>query len=73
MANFILSHRTIKLSRPAVVIGAKAYDVDLSHSGRKIARNPGKSKRGLMASGLALFLDGILKAIDNMNATVTKA
>ena len=34
-----------ELGRPAVVMAAKAYDVDLSHSGRKIARNRGKSKR----------------------------
>jgi hypothetical protein len=25
-------------------MGAKAHDVDLSHSGRKIARKPGESK-----------------------------
>jgi len=30
----------------AVVMGAKAHDVDLGHSGRKIARKPGKSKGG---------------------------
>jgi hypothetical protein len=34
------------LRRPAVVMGAKAYDVDLSHGGRKIARKPGESKAG---------------------------
>jgi hypothetical protein len=28
----------------AVVMGAKVHDVDLSHSGRKIARNRGESK-----------------------------
>ena len=28
-----------ELGRPAVVMGAKAYDVDLSHGGRKIAKN----------------------------------
>jgi hypothetical protein len=33
-------------------MGAKAHDVDLSHSGRKIARKPGESKRG-RAFGLA--------------------
>jgi hypothetical protein len=36
-----------KLRWPAVVMGAKAHDVDLSHSGRKIARNLGESKRGV--------------------------
>ena len=33
-----------ELRRSAVVMGAKAHDVDLSHSGRKIARKPGESK-----------------------------
>jgi hypothetical protein len=33
-----------ELRRPAVIVRAKAYDVDLSHSGRKIARKLGKSK-----------------------------
>jgi hypothetical protein len=33
-----------ELRRPAVVKGAKAYDVDLSHSGRKIAKKLGESK-----------------------------
>jgi hypothetical protein len=33
-----------ELRRPAVIMGAKAYDVDLSHSGRKIAKKPGESK-----------------------------
>ncbi len=33
-----------ELRRPAVVMGAKTYDVDLRHSGRKITRNPGQSK-----------------------------
>ena len=28
-----------ELGRPAVVMAAKAHDVDLSHSGRKIAKN----------------------------------
>jgi hypothetical protein len=31
-------------------MGAKAYDVDLSHSGRKIAQNPGESKGGRIES-----------------------
>jgi hypothetical protein len=33
-----------ELRRPAVIMGAKAYNVDLSHSGRKIARKSGESK-----------------------------
>jgi hypothetical protein len=33
-----------ELRRPAIVMGAEAHDVDLSHSGRKIARKLGKSK-----------------------------
>src|SRR4029434_82256 len=36
-----------ELRRPAVVIAAKADDVPLSHSGRKIARKLGESKGGL--------------------------
>ena len=41
-----------KLGRPAVVMGAKTYDVDLSHSGRKIARKTAESKGGtLFAKG----------------------
>ena len=35
-----------ELRRPAVIMAAKCYDVDLSHSGRKIARKPGESKGG---------------------------
>jgi hypothetical protein len=35
-----------ELRRPAVVIAAKADDVPLSHSGRKIARKLGESKGG---------------------------
>jgi hypothetical protein len=34
-----------ELGRSAVVKGAKAYDIDLSHSGRKIAKKQGESKR----------------------------
>jgi hypothetical protein len=33
-----------ELRRPAVIMGA-TYDVDLSHSGRKIAKKAGESKR----------------------------
>jgi hypothetical protein len=33
-----------KLGWSAVVMGAKAHDVDLSHSGRKIPRKLGESK-----------------------------
>jgi hypothetical protein len=47
-------------------MAAKRHDVDSSHSGRKIAKNPDESKGVWRASGLALFLDGILKATDNM-------
>jgi hypothetical protein len=32
------------LNEPAVVVGAETYDVDLSHSGRKIAKKAGESK-----------------------------
>ena len=35
-----------ELRRPAVVMGAEADDVDLCHSGRKIAKKPGESKGG---------------------------
>jgi len=38
-----------ELGRPAVIMGAKADDVDLSHSGRKIARKLGESKEGVAA------------------------
>jgi hypothetical protein len=55
-------------------MGAKTYDVDLRHSGRCIAEKLGEGKGvGGWASGLALFLDGILKATDNANGTATKA
>jgi hypothetical protein len=39
MADFMLSARTINFDGRAVVMGAKTYDVDLSHGGRKIAKN----------------------------------
>jgi hypothetical protein len=42
MADFILSARDDELRRKAVVIGAKAHDVDLSHSGPQVSE-----KRGL--------------------------
>jgi hypothetical protein len=35
-----------ELRRPAVVMGAETYDVDLSHGGRKIAEKPEESDRG---------------------------
>jgi hypothetical protein len=35
-----------ELRRPVVVMGAKAHDVNLSHSGRKIGKKPGQSKGG---------------------------
>jgi len=44
MADLILFARTMNFDRPALVMGAKTYDVDLSHSGRKIARKWGKGK-----------------------------
>ena len=37
---------TDELGRPAVVMAAEAHDVDLSHSGRTIARKPRESKGG---------------------------
>jgi hypothetical protein len=37
-----------ELGWSAVVKGAKAYDVDLSHSGRKIAGKLGESKGGIV-------------------------
>jgi hypothetical protein len=48
IADFILSARTMNFD-PAVIMGAKAYDVDLGHGERKIARKQGESKRGLLA------------------------
>ena len=35
-----------KLGRPAVVMGAKAYDVDLSHGGRENSEKPRAEQRG---------------------------
>ena len=35
-----------KLGWSAVIMGAKAHDVDLSHSGRDIAKKRGESKGG---------------------------
>ena len=35
-----------KLGRPAVVMGAKAYDVDLSHSGRENSEKPRPEQGG---------------------------
>ena len=46
MADFILSARTMNLDGLRSSLGAETYDVDLSHSGRKIARKPGESKGG---------------------------
>jgi hypothetical protein len=48
-----------ELRRSAVVMGAEAHDVDLGHSGRKIARKPGESKRGL---GFALGIEKFAKS-----------
>jgi hypothetical protein len=36
-----------ELWRPAIVMGAKAYDVYLSHRGRKVAERPGEGKGAL--------------------------
>jgi hypothetical protein len=38
-----------ELRRPAVVMGAKADDVHLSHSGRDITKKRGQRKGGKMA------------------------
>jgi hypothetical protein len=46
-------------------MGAETYDVDLGHSGRKIARNPGGEQGARLRSGRS-FLDGISEAIDNI-------
>jgi hypothetical protein len=35
-----------KLGRPAVVMGAKTYDVDLSHSGRENSEKPRAEQGG---------------------------
>ena len=35
-----------ELGRPSVIKCAKTYDIDFSHSGRKIARKPRESKGG---------------------------
>jgi hypothetical protein len=40
-----------KLRRSAVIVGAKTNDVDLSHSGRKIARKPDESKGSGLIEG----------------------
>ena len=48
-----------ELRRPAVVMGAETHDVDLSHSGRKIAKNLGESKGGL---GFALGIEKFAKS-----------
>ena len=45
-----------KLRRSAVVKAAETHDVDLSHSGRKIARKPGESKGGSSGLGLLFYL-----------------
>ena len=37
-------------------MGAKTYDVDLSHSGRKIARKAGESKGGRGSHSAPLLL-----------------
>ena len=42
-----------KLRWPAVIMGAKADDVDLSHGGRTLAKKPGESKRGRVHAGPA--------------------
>jgi hypothetical protein len=44
MADFHVVCQNDKLGWSAVIMGAKANDVNLSHSGRKIARKPGESK-----------------------------
>ena len=45
-----------KLGRSVVVMGAKNYDVDLSHSGRKIAGKQRESKGGSSGLGLLFYL-----------------
>jgi hypothetical protein len=47
-----------ELRGPAVIIAAKCYDVDLSHSGRKIAGKLGKSKGGLRGCFLKKSSEG---------------
>jgi hypothetical protein len=48
-----------KLRWSAVIVCAEANDVDLSHSGRKIARKTGESKRDL---GFALGIEKFAKS-----------
>ena len=45
----MLSARTMNFDGPAVVMGAKAHDVDLSHSGAQISQKPrGEQEEGSM-------------------------
>ena len=41
---FHIVSQNYEFRRPAVVMGAKTYDVDPGHSGRKIARKQGEGK-----------------------------
>jgi hypothetical protein len=44
IADFILSAKTMNLDGPAVVMGAKTYDVYLGHRDAKIARKRARGK-----------------------------
>ena len=43
-------------------MGAKAYDIDLSHGGQKIARKPGQSK-GVPLRSSRFGMDGNLRLL----------
>jgi hypothetical protein len=51
-----------ELRRPAVVVGAKAYDVHLSHSGREISEKLRGDKRGLGFAARRLVIGYICRS-----------
>jgi hypothetical protein len=69
--DFILSARTMNLDGPAVIMGAKADDVHLSHSGRHIAKKRGESKGGRFRSRPSPLPCAKVKAGD-MQSTMTR-
>jgi hypothetical protein len=68
---FLTGRHDNELRRATVVIGAKAHDADLSHSGRKIARNRGKSKGGRVHAR-PVFVQLVVSLTDNDEPVVLK-
>src|SRR5262249_1144086 len=66
-ADFMLSATTMNFNGPAVVIAAKSHDVNLSHGGRKIAKNGQQSKGSWLRVWLSSF-DGNSKATENIRS-----